>query len=78
MNIGKSKKNMHRDWRISNTLDQIDESFHLGDYTLEQALDLAKLQGLRDDEMWKIEHLWEVLNEFGWSAADCYSGVDEL
>ena len=56
---------MSRDWRISNTLDQIDESFKAGDYSLEQAIDLAKLQGWRDDEMWKIEHLWEVLNEFG-------------
>lgn len=56
---------MNRNWRISDTLDQIDKSFRSGDYTLEQAIAFAKIQGWREDEMWKIEHLWEVLSEIG-------------
>ena len=55
---------MTRDWRISNTLDDIEAQRDADpNYTLYQAMSYAKLQGFREDELWKISHLIGLLEE---------------
>ena len=55
---------MSRDWRISNTLDDIEAQREADpNYTLYQAMSYAKLQGFREDELWKVGHLWSVLDD---------------
>ena len=51
-----------RDWRVSNLLDAIELMVNNDpSITLEKLHRFAKLNGLRDDELWKIDHLFEAL-----------------
>jgi len=51
-----------RDWRISNFLDDMEAMLEADPTTpIGAIIRLAKLEGLRDDEMWKVEHLYQDL-----------------
>lgn len=50
-----------RDWDVSNALDCLDPMFRGREMTPEEIKEAAQLCGLPMYELWKAEHLYEVL-----------------